>query len=118
LTITDLSTGCVSSFTSTGTVNPDYLCGVVSIENVIGNSLNIYPNPFNEFLIVELELQEVAELKIDLTDMLGRKIALKSATEQSGNFQESFDLSNISSGVYFIELTIEGEKLVKKVIKP
>ena len=117
LEVTDMSTGCMSLYTGTGTINPEYFCGAVNVEAMLENSLNIYPNPFSEILVVELELDEVVDFSIYLTDVLGRRILLDSAQQFQGAFQKSFDMTSYNSGVYFLEIQLDEEKLIKKVIK-
>jgi len=93
------------------------LCCQVGIEELFGTSLNIFPNPFNEYLMVEFDLNQTSNLNIYLTDVLGRKTNLDNYDTFNGQFQKSFDLSNFSSGVYFLEIQIGENKQVKKVIK-
>ena len=117
LELTHITTGCVSLYTGTGTLNSDYFCGEVNIEELIRESLSIYPNPFNEFLFVKLEIEHASDFNIYLTDLLGRRILLNTEANYNGVFQKSFDMSNYSSGVYFIEIEFDQEKVVQKVIK-
>jgi len=117
LEIVDTNTGCTNLFSGNGVFNEAYFCGEVSIEELVGTSLNIYPNPFNEFLIVEFDLNQTSKLNIYLTDILGRKTSLDTYDSFNGKFQRSFDLTNFSAGVYFLEIQIDENIQVEKVIK-
>lgn len=66
-----------------------------------------YPNPFNPTTLIRYELATRGEVKLELFDMLGRKVAtLVNATQEAGAHSYSLDASkfSLSSGVYFYRL--------------
>lgn len=117
LEIIDNESGCSSVYFADGIFNSEYFCGEVDVEELIGNSLNIFPNPFEEEIFIELELNQIADLNIYVNDLLGRKTKVFHSNSVSGNFRQSLDLSNFSSGIYFLELEINDETLMKKIMK-
>ena len=69
------------------------------------NNLIIYPNPFDEF--ININLQETADIKI--YDSFGKKII------QIDDFKGTqVDLRNLIRGIYFIK--VDGYQ-IKKIIK-
>lgn len=70
------------------------------IENVFANSEgNIYPNPFNDFLVIEAEAGK-QHMQLIIVDALGKEVALINGINQKTNI----DVSYLVSGVYFYEL--------------
>ncbi len=66
-----------------------------------------YPNPFNPSTIVQYQLAQPSEVKLELFDALGRKIAtLVSARQSAGAYSYTLNATqfNLSSGVYLYRL--------------
>jgi len=60
-----------------------------------------YPNPFNPTTTIKYALPKASEVKIDLYDMLGRKIkTLLIAEKNAGYHNYEFKPNNLASGVY------------------
>ncbi len=85
----------------------------VGINSVINNnSVEVFPNPANDFLMITHSGNDDMILKF--RNVLGEDIII---TEFNNSIK--LDLSTISSGVYFVEMYLKNEsdnKLVKKVI--
>jgi hypothetical protein len=80
-----------------------------SVNNLSTNNFNIYPIPATNNLKIETQNNELTSL--DLVDVTG-KVILKKEFIQS----TSLDVSQISKGIYFLNLkTVEGE-LTKQII--
>ena len=83
--------------------------------------LQNYPNPFNPNTVIRWQLATVSLVKISIYDVLGREIATILNEEQStGEHEIEFDASkyNLSSGVYFCELKINGGNTSTNGINP
>ena len=87
--------------------------------NNIEIKLNIYPNPANDVLALETEIENSTSLKIEIMDVTGRELI--SFTEQApeGVWQREIDLSKLSKGVYILRMetgnrAIELRKFVKE----
>jgi len=66
---------------------------------------NNYPNPFNSSSVIEYSLSRAAHVRIDIYDLLGRKVkTLVDERKQPGTHSITFDASDLSSGVYFYRL--------------
>lgn len=86
----------------------DQITSTASIEEIDDNLL-IYPNPTNG--LVTIETQKYVGINYTISDNLGRII-------EKGVFNESitvFDLSDLSSGMYFIQLQYDEGLLTKKI---
>jgi hypothetical protein len=72
----------------------------------------IYPNPFNEKLIISLE-ELTNEGDIIIFDLLGKEIY----SQHIKSNETELDLSFLNTGLYFIKIQSADFKIVKKVIK-
>lgn len=64
-----------------------------------------YPNPFNPTTIISYQLPENTDVRLEVTDMLGRRVALLVDQHMSSGFhQVQFDASQLSSGMYFYRI--------------
>ena len=80
-----------------------------SIEEFI-SSFNVYPNPVNDRLYIETEV-EVEEVVI--YDVYGRQQELSAISGQ----QSVIDVANLNSGVYFVKVVTENGEVVKRFVK-
>ncbi len=74
--------------------------------DVAGSEFNVYPNPANDVVFVDAS----ADASVELMDMNGR--VLNAAAGST-----SFDISNLSSGVYMVRVIAGEEVNVVKVVK-
>lgn len=87
---------------------------VLSSESFKLNKVSIYPNPSSGMF--KVELGDFKPKIIEVYDISGKNIY--SITEvMIENFETTIDLSNISSGIYFIKMFNEDQNLVKRIIK-
>jgi hypothetical protein len=64
-----------------------------------------YPNPFNSSTTIEYGLPEAGRVRIDIYDLLGRKVeTLMDGDMQAGRHRVVWDASGYSSGVYFYRI--------------
>ncbi|MGM0588597.1 MAG: S8 family serine peptidase [Bacteroidota bacterium] len=76
-----------------------------------------YPNPFNPSTTINYQVPEATEVRLQVFNMLGRKVAdLVNKQQAPGTYQVSFDASNLSSGVYIYRLHTGAKVITKKMI--
>jgi surface protein len=66
-----------------------------------------YPNPFNPSTVISFELSEPTEVRLEIFDMIGRKIAtlINNEARRPGRYTVQFDASNLTSGTYMYRLS-------------
>ncbi|MDR1737673.1 MAG: M12 family metallo-peptidase [Candidatus Symbiothrix sp.] len=81
-------------------------------------SLSVFPNPANDWLHINYSLSTNSSVSIELVNFLGRNLnAIFSVTKQAaGEYNFSLPVSSLSSGVYFLIVTINGQKQIKKIV--
>ena len=92
---------------------------ITSIENKTQNdfAFNLFPNPANKKITLSLNLAKTENVSIKITNMLGQLEESESVNRlNSGKNEYSYDVSNISNGVYFITLSSENLRATKKLI--
>jgi hypothetical protein len=79
--------------------------------------LDNYPNPFNASTTIEYGLPTAGRVRIDIYDLLGRRIEMLVDEEvQGGRHQVVWDASDYSSGVYFYRIKAGDYTEAKKMI--
>lgn len=77
----------------------------------------IYPNPFNSNLKVEINLNQSGNLKIEFYSILGERIQIIEEKFVSGSKHTfNFYPQKLNSGVYFIKVSLNEYSAVKKLI--
>ena len=79
----------------------------MSVEDIIATEFVVYPNPFTDLLQVSSQVK-VDSLKV--YNIAGQLV------KQNKNVN-SINVSELSKGIYFLEVTAESSRNVKKVIK-
>lgn len=76
-----------------------------------------YPNPFNPSTLIEYTLAEPANITIEVYDAAGRRVAtlINDSYQQSGTHNVRFDAANLSSGIYFYQLSTGNQQLTGKM---
>jgi alpha-tubulin suppressor-like RCC1 family protein len=86
----------------------------VSTEN---NKTTVYPNPTNDIVNVDFTLENSSNVSIQLTNIQGQLITEIKMENTSGLQTATLNLSNQSSGMYFITVTSQEKTFTTKVIK-
>lgn len=77
-------------------------------------TIELYPNPTcNQFMVEIIKGESEISVKACLTNISGSVLCQKTIR----NSLESFDISMLASGIYFLRLTADNETHVWKVIK-
>ena len=104
--------GVVYSETGVSTENP--------VERELPESVSLkqnYPNPFNPTTDIQFSIPERMNVKLEVFDMIGRRVALLvDETRSSGNHQVTFDASNLASGAYLYRLQTETVTISKSLM--
>ena len=77
-----------------------------------------YPNPFNPQTKINYSLGNSSNVRIVVYDALGREVNnLVNGNQTAGNYVAVFSANNLSSGMYYYSMYIDGELFgTKKMI--
>jgi hypothetical protein len=101
------STDWTSGWTNWDPENASYILAVRHASKYIAGS-KMYPNPVTDVAKIELELNSVSDVKITLSDLMGKEIKVITETKTS-NVQEYFDVAGLAKGLYTVSYYINGE---------
>ncbi len=83
----------------------------VGIEDVANTFATVFPNPVSDLLTITLS--DLDNAQFELMDVQG-KIVISSTTIANG---EQVDVSNLESGIYFVRLISDNNRMVKRIVK-
>lgn len=76
-----------------------------------------YPNPFNPNTIIKFQIKELKFVSLIVYDLLGKEVAkLVNEKLNAGEYEVTFDESNLTSGIYFYKLEAGDFKEIKKML--
>jgi hypothetical protein len=80
--------------------------------------LNVYPNPTEDILYINLSYGEIAQnLSIELLDIRGARVSQINQENVLAHYSTMLDLNELPQGVYFIRITADHFQTVRKVVK-
>jgi hypothetical protein len=77
--------------------------------------LGTYPNPARSQATVRFAVPERQNVTVQLYDMMGRRVRTVATGPQEGRTELPIGLSDLSSGIYFLQLTAEGTTRTRKL---
>ena len=90
----------------------------VGIEDVVAeDKFVIYPNPANEAINISIALTNSESTVVNVVDITGKVITTMNLGTVNGEKNFSVSLTDLSTGVYFVEMVNADSKQVKKFVK-
>jgi len=87
-------------------------------QNVVTEPLNVYPNPFNSDLNVRIDLSHAGNVTITLIDITGKTVATKVDNLPAGVNQTTLSgMNDLKAGIYFLNVEMNGQNYVQKLVK-
>lgn len=120
------TTGHLAQIVLSGDPNTVYLDNVYLYNNGVDageNTLSIvpaelgnnFPNPFNPVTIISYTIHQTAQVSLKVYDVKGRLVeSLVDGERTASTYQQVWNAENVSSGVYFYQLTINNEAVDAK----
>jgi choice-of-anchor B domain-containing protein len=78
------------------------------VENELENKINIYPNPSNDFITVDLN----ESFFYEIYDLQSKKVSSASAAQNN-----QIDLSGLNTGIYILKITTNSKVYTQKIFK-
>lgn len=82
-------------------------------------SIEVFPNPFNDYVQINYNLITPGTFSVVITDVLGRPVKIMSEfKEEPGSYQAQVSMQNLSNGTYYYRATIgNGKSISGKLLK-
>ena len=91
------------------------ISGINDVNILNANDIAIYPNPSNTTNTISVNVEKDADITIDVIGITGRKIkTIFDGRIKSGNTNLSWNVTNLSSGIYYIRTYIGKANVVTK----
>lgn len=81
------------------------------------DNANIYPNPTENYLHIENIFQGRGNLSIKISSISGVILLSYNHSVSPGNYKRTIDLTNLSAGVYTIQLRFKEDYFVRQFVK-
>jgi hypothetical protein len=102
--------GCTNSSIITQSVSA---CTGILSNTSLNDQFNIYPNPSNGIIYIELETLKGEKAEIQILNTLGKILINETTT----NARSTFNIANYPSGIYFVKVTQGNKQHTIKLIK-
>ncbi len=81
------------------------------------NAISASPNPFTNKLTIDYSLATAGDVEISVFDMTGKKVAVVAKDKMNpGHYELVWTPENLSSGIYFVQMNINGQVYTKKLV--
>ncbi len=91
--------------------------GVGIAENSFKQNITLFPNPTNGIASINLISENAFTSSINLYNSIGALVKTENVNFNSGTNSHRIDLSNMNSGLYFVEIVGDSKKQIFKLIK-
>ena len=78
-------------------------------------SFAVYPSPTNGMATLRYNAVKNTSAQINVLDLNGRVIQSSSIELNKGNVEYGLDLSNVTNGVYFVQLVTENDVQTQRI---
>jgi len=87
------------------------------VQNFNESSFSIYPNPANDIIVLRSNFHESTNSTITLKDAYGKTLYVQQKPIPAGIFNQSFNVSSLRSGIYFLNIQTQSGSYTGKMIK-
>lgn len=86
-------------------------------EKLMLKSVNVYPNPSNGKVFLDIETSAPGKVELLVTDIQGKEVFRDSFyNDTPSKVQRNLNIDGQKSGVYLLKITSQGKSIVKKLI--
>lgn len=88
------------------------------IESKSDFSYKVFPNSSNKYINITYSIDKEGPLSIELVDLFGKitKAVLPNQKQQDGNYTLQIPISDLSTGTYFLTVSLGNQTKIKKII--
>lgn len=94
----------------------NYTSVPLSVDEIIGGNVQLYPNPVTDNLQIEINFPDVDYVRVSLLNALGQLAYLHDFILENGNLKEIINVQGFPKGLYLLQLQTGTSQITKKVI--
>ena len=95
----------------------NYLWTGIENNSIEESSVSAYPNPFNDFVNITLDLNKTQTVEISIYSLTGEKVeTLVDEQLQIGNHVYSWDAEGVAAGIYFYSVKTGNQTITRKLV--
>jgi hypothetical protein len=116
---TDYTLVDVKNVCGVGTVsgNANIKVLILSTEQEIGVSLNVFPVPTQDDIVVLLETEKPEKMEWSLVNVAGSILQSESSANKNTRHESSISLKSLPEGTYFLRIQAGEKQLFRKIVK-
>lgn len=88
---------------------------VANEEAILSAQIKLYPNPTNKAFTLSFENRAASSFRVSFSNTLGQKV-LPDLESTNVHFQQSFSVSTLPKGIYFVSIFTENQLIVKRLL--
>ena len=123
----NLSFGGINLYSLSGdpTADCEYYVDDIMLVNTTGvgvdelnntSSFTVFPNPATTSTSIEISLDNESEVAVRVLDLLGKEVAAKNYGVFSTSSVINLNTTDYPSGIYLVEVSVNGQKTTKRLI--
>jgi len=97
-------------------VDVNVLLTPVGIDDAVKITVSIYPNPNHGKFNLVCKNSKTGYLEYRIYDIQGTMKLMKVISNMDDKFTEIIDLQSVSSGIYYLQIIVDGEINYKKIV--
>lgn len=90
--------------------------GIANHNKATSVAFGVYPNPAKDALTIDIQ-ESTQNASYTIYGVDGKVVLSKKIGQVAGKYSEKVDLSSVTAGMYFVEVTADGARSTKKFIK-
>jgi hypothetical protein len=94
-----------------------YLLPTGISENKLTSTYSIFPNPIADKVSITIQKQNFNQAVFTIENILGQIVFNEQENNLNSNYTKTIDLSFLSKGIYLLDVNIDRERTVKKIVK-
>ncbi len=82
-----------------------------------GATVTISPNPFTTDIAIAVQKENLQQATFTIANLLGQQVYTKQENNLSASYTKMLDLSYLPNGIYFVQVEVDGERVVREMVK-
>ncbi len=114
--IDNASTATIAEAVSNGYVSGTLATGISSVEQPDA-MIGLSPNPANDNSTIYLNLTSESSVQVAIYNVAGELVTKKDYGRLAGSMMLPIESSKFTSGIYFVNVIVDGQSTMKKLVK-